>query len=61
MLREAVTSAIRYREPRRFIYNFVLIVVVLTCFALNYPISKSTISLDFILLLFVLAVLANVA
>jgi len=60
-LREAVTSAIRYWEPRRFIYNIVLAVVVLICFGLNYPVSKSTISLDFVLLLFLLAVLANVA
>ena len=60
-LREAVTSAIRYWEPRRFIYNCVLAVVVLACFWLNYPVSKSTVSLDFVLLLFLLAVLANVA
>ena len=46
-LREAVTSAIRYWEPRRFIYNIALTVVVLACFGLNYPASKSTISLDF--------------
>ncbi len=60
-LREAVTSAIRYWEPRRFIYNLVLAVVVLACFGLNFPASKSTISVDFVLLLFLLAVLANVA
>ena len=60
-LREAVTSAIRYWEPRRLLYNFVLAVVVLACFGLNYPVSKSTISLDFVLMLFLLAVLANVA
>ena len=60
-LREAVTSAIRYWEPRRFIYNIALTVVVLACFWLNYPVSKSTVSLDFVLLLFLLAVLANVA
>jgi len=60
-LREAVTSAIRYWEPRRLIYNLVLAVVVLACFGLNYPVSKSTISLDFVLVLFLLAVLANVA
>ena len=59
--REGVTAAIRYWEPRRFIYNALLAVVVLTYFGLNYPASKSTISLDFVLLLFLLAVLANVA
>ena len=60
-LLDAVTSAIRYWEPRRSIYNLVLTVVVLACFGLNYPVSKSTISLDFVLLLFLLVVLANVA
>lgn len=60
-LREGVTSAIRYWEPRRFIYNVVLAIVTLTCFGLNYPASKSTLSLDFVLLLFLLAVIANVA
>jgi hypothetical protein len=60
-LREAVTSAIRYWEPRRLAYNIVLAVVVLACFALNYPLSKSIVSLDFVLMLFLLAVLANVA
>ena len=60
-LREAVTAAIRYWEPRRLIYNVVLAAVVLACFGLNYPASKPTISLDFVLLLFLLAVLANVA
>jgi hypothetical protein len=60
-LREAVTSAIRYWEPRRLIYNSVLAIVVLACFGLNYPVSKPTVSFDFVLLLFLLAVLANVA
>jgi hypothetical protein len=60
-LREAVTAAIRYWEPRRLVYNAVLATVVLACFGLNYPVSKSTISLDFMLMLFLLAVLANVA
>jgi hypothetical protein len=60
-LREAVTSAIGYWEPRRLVYNCVLAVVVLGCFGLNYPASKSTVSLDFVFLLFLLAVLANVA
>jgi hypothetical protein len=60
-LREAVTSAIRYWEPRRLIFNIVLAVVVMACFAFNYPFSKSIISLDFVLVLFLLAVLANVA
>ena len=60
-LRESLTTAIRYWEPRRLLYNGALAVVVLVCFALNYPASKSTLSFDFVLMLFLLAVLANVA
>lgn len=59
--RESVTAAIRYWEPRRLIYNLVLAGIVLTYFGIGYPTSRATISLDFILLLFLLAVLANVA
>lgn len=59
--RDSVTAAIRYWEPRRLIYNFVLAGIVLTYFGLNYTTSRSKISLDFGLLLFLLAVLANVA
>jgi len=42
------------------IYNAVLAVVVLIHFGMNYPASKSVLSIDFVLLLFLLAVLANV-
>jgi hypothetical protein len=59
--RESITAAIRYWEPRRLIYNIVLAAIVLTCFVINYPHSKSTISVNLALLLFLLAVLANVA
>ena len=59
--RDSVTAAIRYWEPRRLIYNFVLAGIVLIYFGLNYATSRSKISLDFALLLFLLAVLANVA
>lgn len=59
--RDSVTAAIRYWEPRRLIYNFVLAGIVLIYFGLNYARSRSKISLDFALLLFLLAVLANVA
>ena len=60
-LRESVTAAIRYWEPRRLIYNVVLAAIVLAYFSLAYPMSRSKISLDFVLMLFLLAVLANVA
>ena len=60
-LRESVTGAIRYWEPRRLIYNAVLTTIVLVCFGMNYPASRSILSTNFVLSLFVLAVLANVA
>lgn len=60
-LRESVTGAIRYWEPRRLVYNAVLAVIVLTQFVMNYPTSKSIVSVNFVLSIFLLAVLANVA
>lgn len=43
------------------VYNLVLAVVVLVCFAVRYPGSKIVLSVDFGLVLFLLVVLANVA
>ena len=60
-LRETVTAAIRYWEPRRLLYNAVLAAVVLTYFGLNYPSSRSALSVDLVLFVFLLVVLANVA
>ena len=60
-LRECATDAIRYWEPRRLIYNSALAVIVLSYFAINYPASKTALSVDFALGVFLLAVLANVA
>ena len=60
-LKDSVTSAIRYWEPRRLIYNGVLAAIVLACFAYYYPASKMALSLDLFLFVFLLAVLANVA
>ena len=61
-LRDTFTDAIKYWEPRRLIYNVVLGAIVLTYFGLNYPSSKTFLfSLDGILFIFILAVLANVA
>lgn len=59
--RESVTAAIRYWEPRRLVYNLVLAGIVLTYFGMNYPASKSAISVNSLLALFLLTVLANVA
>jgi hypothetical protein len=59
-LRERATDAIRYWEPRRILYNLVLAAIVLAYFVIGLPGSKHTVTLDFIFLLFLLAVLANV-
>lgn len=59
--RESLTGAIRYWEPRRLVYNVVLAAIVLTYFGLNYPATKSLVSIDSVLFLFLLVVLANVA
>ena len=56
-----VANALRYWEPRRFIFNGVLGLVVLTQFWLTWPASREKISFDLLLGLFILAVLANVA
>jgi hypothetical protein len=60
-LRDSLTEAIRYWEPRRIIYNAVLSVIVILYFVSALPGSKQAVSIDFCLLLFLLAVMANVA
>lgn len=60
-IRERVTDAIRYWEPRRILYNGILAVVVVLYFCLALPGSKRSLNFDMALLLFVLAVLANAA
>lgn len=60
-LRAAFSNAVSYWEPRRHIYNGVLILVVVGIFIAGLPNAASAISTESILLLFVLAVLANVA
>jgi hypothetical protein len=59
--REYVTAAIRYWEPRRVVYNIVLAAVVGTYYVVAQPASKHALTTDTILVLFLLAVLANVA
>ena len=61
VLREAVTDAIRYWERRRIAYNAVLTAVVLIYFGLGYPASRAEISIEGLLGVFLLAVVANVA
>lgn len=60
-VRESFTNAIRFWEPRRVIYNLVLAAVVIVYFIEGYPASRAELSLDFVLGLFLLAVIANVA
>jgi hypothetical protein len=60
-LRESLTDAIHYWEPLRLAYNAVLAVIVLIYFWKGYPASKMNLSVDAILVIFLMAVLANVA
>ncbi len=60
-LRESLTDAIRYWEPLRLAYNTFLAVIVLFYFWKGYPASKLNLSVDAMLFIFLLAVLANVA
>lgn len=60
-LRELVTDALRYWELRRLFYNGLLALIVLAHFAAAWPASRSLITFDGVLGLFLLGVLANVA
>jgi hypothetical protein len=59
-LREMATDAIRYWEPRRLIYNAVLGAVVTGYFIAAWPQSRAAVSMNAVLVLFILGVLANV-
>ena len=60
-LRDYFTDAIGFWEPRRVLYNVALAAIVIGYFVAGYPGSKSVLSIDFALGLFLLAVAANVA
>jgi hypothetical protein len=60
-LREMLSDAIRYWEPRRLFYNGALLLVVAGCFAAGWPESKQLLQAEIALGVFILAVLANVA
>jgi hypothetical protein len=60
-LREFATEAMRYWESRRIVYNAVLALIVIGYFVVGLPASKHALSLNLILFIFLLAVLANVA
>jgi hypothetical protein len=54
-------NALRYWEPRRLIYNGVLAAVVTGHVLAAWPASREKMSFDFLLAMFILAVVANVA
>jgi hypothetical protein len=58
--RELVAEALKYWEPRRLVYNLVLAAIVIFYFVLGWPNSKLLLSLNEVLFLFVLAVVANI-
>jgi hypothetical protein len=60
-LREALTDAMRYWEPRRVIYNLVLVAVVAIHAVRLWLSSELTVTADTFLWLIIIAVLANVA
>ena len=57
---EVFTDALRYWEPRRIGYNGVLALVVLGWVVFTWPHFRSAFTWNSVLVLFVLAVLANV-
>ena len=59
-VREAFSLAIRYWEPRRVLYNALLLIVVAAVFVIGLPISRSQLNVNLLLFLFIMAVLANV-
>jgi hypothetical protein len=59
--RDYLGNALRYWEPRRILYNLLLAAIVIVHFVSGLPSSRTVVQFNFVLLVFVLAVLANVA
>jgi hypothetical protein len=59
--RDYLGNAIRYWEPRRIAYNLLLAIIVVVHFVIGLPVSWAVLHFNTLLLLFVFAVLANVA
>ena len=59
--RDVATDALRYWEPRRLIYNAVLVIVVVGYFIAGWPANRSEFAFDTALYLIALWVLANIA
>ncbi len=60
LVTDAATNGIRYWEPRRLVYNGVLLAVVVVYFIVGLPASRQAFSVNVGLMLFHLAVIANV-
>jgi hypothetical protein len=60
-LRDTLSNAIGYWERGRLVYNAVLLLIVVFYFFSGWPASKTSLTLDLSLTVFLLAVLANVA
>ena len=60
-IRDALSEALRYWEPRRIVYNCALLVVVAAVYLTNLPRARADLTFNSVQGLFVLAVLANVA
>lgn len=58
-LREIMSDAIRYWEPRRIGYNLILTAVVVAWISFSWPDFRSSLSFESLLALSVLAILAN--
>ncbi len=56
-----VKDAIRWWEPRRAVYNLALLFLVTVYFIRGYPHTRAVLEVNSLLLLFGLAVMANVA
>lgn len=56
-----MTDALRYWELRRLFYNGLLALIILAHLAAAWPASRSSVTFDGVLGLFLLGVLANVA
>src|SRR5579863_6702504 len=59
-LRDVLSDAIRYWEPRRIIYNLVLVAVVMAWLFFTWPHFRSAVAFGSLLFLSVFAMLANV-
>jgi hypothetical protein len=59
-LRAVLDDALRYWEPRRILYNLLLAAVVLGWAGATWPHFRPALGVQMLLVLFVLAVLANV-